>query len=167
MKTIGRYILDSLAVALLAGCIGSGAANAQSVVGKFNLEFETHWNGFTLQPGSYSFRFDRPLGAMILTCGRKHLGMLLAQSVDPEASSQTSLMLEEVDGVLSVRELRLPDSNLILRYPAAKTATGKAIETRRLVPVTAQAATIKRVTPIKAPLSGAATESTRPTMDAR
>jgi hypothetical protein len=167
MKTIRRYIFDSLAVALLAGCIGSGAANAQSVTGKFSLDLETHWNGVTLPPGSYSFRFDRPLGATILTCGKKHVGMVLAQSVDAEASSQSSLMLEEVDGVISVRELRLPDSDLILRYPAAKAGTGKAIETRRLVPVAAQAATIKRVAPIKAPLSGAATGSVRPRMDAR
>jgi hypothetical protein len=143
MKTVGRYILDALAVALLAGCIGSGPANAQPGSGKFILPVEANWNGITLLPGQYSFRFDRPLGTMLLVRGGQHVGMLLAQSANREIPGRSSLMLEETGGVIEVRELRLADWGLVLRYGPAKTAAGKVIETRRLVPVTAQGATIR------------------------
>jgi hypothetical protein len=162
MKTVRRYILDALAAALLAGCIGSGPANAQPGAGKFTLPFEANWNGITLAPGHYTFRFDRPLGTMSLVRGGKHVGMLLAQSANREIPGGSSLMLEETAGVITVRELRLADWGLILRYGPAKAAAGKVIESRRLVPVTAQGAAIRRGASDSAPLSGTGTAGAHP-----
>jgi len=166
MKTVGRYIFDSLALALLAGCIGAGPANAQQGTGKFSLPFEAHWNGITLLPGNYSFRFNRPLGGLTLARGYKNVAMILPSSLDRKASTESSLLLEEVNGVPTVCELRLADSDLVLLY-RPQTATQKLIEARRLVPITAQGATLKRGAIIAAPMPGAAPASTRPGMGLR
>lgn len=154
MKTMRRYIFDSLALALLAGCIGAGPANAQQASGKFSLPVEAHWNGITLRPGNYSFRFDHPLGMMVLARGQKNLAMILAESYYRGPCNESSLMVEEVNGVNSIRELRLAGADLILRYAPPKSARHKVIEARRLIPVTAQGAAVKRATSIAAPLPG-------------
>ena len=167
MKNIGRSILDSLALALLAGCICSGPANAQQSYGKFTLPVEAQWKGITLPPGHYTFRFERPLGTMAVAREGRHLAMILADSVDHEASSQSSLVLQEAGGVVAIRELRLAGSDLVLNYGPARAAGRKVLETRRMIPVTLQGASVKRTTVAAPPMPGTAGAAHRSGMGIR
>jgi hypothetical protein len=146
MKTVRGFVIDSLALALLAGCIGSGPAKAQGAAGQFRLPVEAHWNGITLPPGDYSFHFTKALGAMAVTRGDKQVAWVLAQSVGPWEFSQSSVLLEQSGGVTTLRELRLANADLVLHYGPPK--TGKVVEVRLLVPITTQGASIKRDAPV-------------------
>jgi hypothetical protein len=130
MKTVGRYLFTSLALALLVFCIGSGPANAQGNTCTFDLPFVANWNGITLAPGQYSFRFERPLGLLRLTRGQKYVAAILSASVDRQALTKSSLMIEQSYGVNSVTELRLADWDMVVHFLPVKPANHRAIEER-------------------------------------
>jgi hypothetical protein len=146
MKTVRRFVIDSLTLALLAGCIALGSASAQGVAGQFRLPVEAHWNGITLSPGDYSFHFSKPLGAMAVMRGDKQVAWVLAAYVSPSRSDDSSVVLEKSEGVTSIRELRLADADVVLYYGPSK--TGNVTAAMRLVPVTTRGASIKRAAPV-------------------
>jgi hypothetical protein len=109
------------ALAVLAVSLGSGLANAQDVVGKFNLPFTARWGGIVLTPGQYSFSYGAIIagGAQVIRVnrGRRGVGMILTAPASEGKFSDTShLTAVWVAGAYRITSLQLSDPGIRLDF---------------------------------------------------
>ena len=86
MKTIRHNtLLRTLALGVLASCLGASVANARSFRGTFSLPAEVRWGTATLQAGNYTFTSEgaKTDDTLQLIQGGKVVAMVLCQSHNP------------------------------------------------------------------------------------
>src|ERR1017187_578427 len=147
MKSIrNSTLLRTLALGLLAFCLGAGAANAQPFQGKFSLPSEVRWGTATLQAGDYTFNLEgvRTGNTLQLMQNGKVIALLQPQSHNPVASGPAVLVVESGKSLSTVREMRLPDIGVALYYAPHTPKRGGAAEERevaQMIPIVATAPT--------------------------
>jgi hypothetical protein len=147
MKSIRNHtLLRTLALGVLASCLGAVVANAQPFRGTFSLPAEVHWGAATLQAGDYTFTSEgaRTGNMLQLIQGGRVVAMVLPQSHNPAVAGRAALVIEKGRGGCTVREIRLPDGGVVLNYAPYKPKHGTAAEERQvaqLIPITITAGT--------------------------
>ncbi len=147
MKSIrDNTLLRTLALGVLASCLGAVVANAQPFRGTFSLPAEVHWGTATLQAGDYIFSSEgaRTGNMLQLTQGGKVVAMVLAQSHNPAIAGRAVLVIEKGKSGCTVREIRLPDIGVVLYYGPYTPKHGTAAEERQvaqLIPIAVTAGT--------------------------
>jgi hypothetical protein len=131
-------------VALLVSSLGASLARAQEYAGKFSLPFEARWGQATLPAGDYSFRLDKSLsnGTIQLSHAMKPMGFIKADAHDLSQSGQNSLVLVKTETGKCVRELRLPEIGVVLRYAPAPQRSYKPAERERIAKIVVPVATL-------------------------
>jgi hypothetical protein len=136
MKSTRNFTLLKLAMgSLLAICFNAGVANAQTVVGKFTLPFETHWGQATLPAGDYSFWMERGPGAMVqIFRAAKGAGIVMDLGYDyvTDPTGPMSLTVVRNRAGNTVRALNLPPIGKILHYAPNKPARSSAAGEREI-----------------------------------
>jgi hypothetical protein len=140
MKSIRRFALSSLVLALFASCLGAASARAQEFAGKFTLPFEARWGAATLPAGDYTFTIDEAMaGGALVVSSAKVEAIVRGQAYNPKATASSALILRRENGVYAVRELRMSDLGVVLYYghprPKHVTATQER-EMASVLPVT-------------------------------
>jgi hypothetical protein len=131
MKTIRISMIVRLAMmGLLAVCLSAARAGAQDVKGTFTLPFQAHWGMATLPAGHYSFALDSTGEDGILTLFRGTNAVAMVESVghDDENSGRCELVVVRNGEDRSIRELRLPEMGVVLRYAPYKSRRNRAAE---------------------------------------
>ncbi|HEV2424944.1 MAG TPA: hypothetical protein VGZ29_08965 [Terriglobia bacterium] len=139
MKTIRRFTLGSLVLALLASCLGAGMARAQEMQGKFTLPFDARWGQATLPAGDYSFTVDQSKSAArLVLSGENTRAIIRAQGYDPKSSDSSSLVLATDRGISTVRELKLADLGVVLYFTPSRPhqTAAQEKEMANVIPIT-------------------------------
>ena len=142
MKSIrNNTLLRTLALGVLASCLGSVVANAQPLRGTFSLPAQVRWGAATLQAGDYAFSSEGVSKGYTLQLMKdgKMVATLLTNGHDPAVSGRAVLVVHEGKGGPTVREMRLPDAGVILHFAPCKPKRGSAGEERQiaqLIPIT-------------------------------
>lgn len=147
MKSIrNNALLRILALGVLVSCLGAAVANAQPFRGKFSLPAEVRWGPAILQAGDYTFSSEgaRTGNMLQVIQGGKVVALVHPQSHNPAVAGQAALVIDKGKGGCTVREIRLPDSGVVLYYAPHKPKHGTAAEERevaQLIPIAATAST--------------------------
>jgi len=147
MKSIRtNTLLRTLALGVLAFCLGAVVANARPFRGTFSLPAEVHWGTATLQAGDYTFNSEgAKTGNMLqLIRGGKVVATVLPHSYNPAEAGRAELVIGNGTGGRTVREMRLPDIGVVFNYAPHKPKHGTAAEERQvaqLVPIAVTAGT--------------------------
>lgn len=110
---------------------------AQDLKGSFTLPMEARWGQIAMAPGEYTFSMARgpnSPGVLQLRHNGVFVGNLLTASHDSATSSQSSLLLEQSDGMYAVRSLRIADVG-VFNYNAPKTTTRQVAQRSTAIPV--------------------------------
>jgi hypothetical protein len=148
MKSIrNNTLLRTLALGVLASCLGAAVANAQPFRGTFSLPAEVRWGAATLQAGDYTFNSEGVQAGNMLRLIRsgKVVATVLPQGQNPAAAGPSVLVIAEGKGGGTVREIRLPDIGVVLYYAPHNPKRGTAAEERetaRLIPIALTAGTL-------------------------
>ncbi|MGO9616044.1 MAG: hypothetical protein ACLP6W_06525 [Bryobacteraceae bacterium] len=141
MKTIRHNtLLRTLALGVLASCLGAVVASAQPVRGTFSLPTAVRWGAATLQAGNYTISSEGvKTGNMLqVVQGGKVVALVMPQSHNPAVAGPAALVIDKGKGGRTVRELRLPDIGVVLYYAPVKPKHGTAAEEREvaeLIPI--------------------------------
>ena len=147
MKSIrNNTLLRTLALGVLASCLGAVVASAQPYRGTFTLPAEVRWGTATLQAGAYTFSSEgaRTGNMLQLTQGGKVVALVMSQSHNPATAGPAALVIEKGKGGCTVREIRLPGNGVVLYYGPNKPKHGTAAEERevaQLIPLAVTAGT--------------------------
>jgi len=144
MKSIrNNTLLRTLALGVLACCLGAGVANAQAFQGKFSLPFEVRWGTAALQPGNYTFNLEgvKTGNTLQLMQNGKVVAQLLPISHNPSAAGRAVLVIDSSKSGSTVREIRLPDIGVVLYYAPHKTNAAEEREVAQMIPIAATDAT--------------------------
>jgi len=139
MKTIRRFTLSSLVLALLASCLGAGMARAQEMKGKFTLPFDARWGQATLPAGEYSFTVDQSqASARVVLSGYRTAAIIHAQGYNPKSADSSALVLVSDRGMNTVRELKLAELGVVLYFTPSRPHQTAAEERQiaRVIPIT-------------------------------
>jgi hypothetical protein len=137
-------LLRTLALGVLAFCVGAAVANARPFRGTFSLPAEVNWGTATLQAGDYTLTSEgaKADNMLQLIQGGKVVALVLSQSHNPSVSGPAAVLIEKGPGGRTVREIRLPDIGVVLYYAPHKPKHGTAAEERQvaeLIPTTVTA----------------------------
>ena len=147
MKSIRtNTLLRTLALGVLASCLGAVVANAQPFRGTFSLPAEVRWGTATLQAGDYTLSSEGARTGNILQViqGRKVVAIVLPQSQNPAAAGRAELVIDKGATGRTVREMRLPDIGVVFYFAPHKAKHGTAAEERevaQLIPISVTAGT--------------------------
>jgi hypothetical protein len=111
MKTV-----KMLAILTLAMCASAGAANAQSVTGRFTLPYEVHWGTATLPAGEYTITMDSLHSATLVQSANSQSFFTRMPKIDDSMKRPTSLVITSFQGERRVRSLNLPQYGRSLIY---------------------------------------------------
>ncbi len=147
MKSIrNNTLLHTLALGVLASCLGAVFANAQPFRGTFSLPAEVRWGTATLQAGNYTLSSEGASTGnlvQVIQAG-KVVATVLPQGHNPAVAGQTALVIENGRSGSTVREMRLPDFGVVFYYAPHKPRHGTAAEERavaQLIPIAETAGT--------------------------
>ncbi len=147
MKSIrNNTLLRALALGALVACLGAAVANAQPFRGRFSLPVEVRWGTATLQAGDYTFTSEgaRTGNVLQLAEGGKVVALVMPQAENEVAAGRSALIIDKGKGGCTVREIRLPNTGMVLYYSPHKPKQGTAAEERQsaqLIPIAATDAT--------------------------
>ena len=139
-------LLRTLVLGFLALCLGVGAANAQPFRGKFSLPTQVRWGTATLPAGDYTFHWEGWSNGNIVSLAQngKAIALLLPQSHNEAASGSAAIVIESDKSGSTVRELRLPEYGVVLRYAPHTPKHRSADEERQVaqrIPIVANSPT--------------------------
>ena len=135
MKTIRHNtLLRTLALGVLASCLGAVVASAQPFRGTFSLPTAVRWGAATLQAGNYTLSSEgAKTGNMLqVTHGVKVVALVVPQSHNPAVAGPAMLVIDKGKGGFTVREIRLPSSGMVLYYAPVKPKHGTAAQEREI-----------------------------------
>ena len=142
MKGLVHSIRIAIAILGFAGALECPhAVRAQDGVrGSFVLPFEVRWQGQTLAPGEYHFRFPaRGIGQVLsIRDAQNHGKLMVVTGVIDDFSGPSALTIVERNGRRYVSSLALGEIGAKLEYPAPsqKTEAGRSVEASvQIIPV--------------------------------
>ena len=135
MKSIrNNTLLRTLALGVLASCLGAVVASAQPFRGTFSLPTAVRWGAATLQAGNYTLSSEgAKTGNMLQVIhGVKVVALVVPQSHNPAVAGPAMLVIDKGKGGFTVREIRLPSSGMVLYYAPVKPKHGTAAQEREI-----------------------------------
>lgn len=127
MKPQKRFAFTIAITTFAVAVILAGTATAQMIKesARFTLPFEARWMDVVLQPGDYTMSISRieqdAYRIDIHGEGFKHT-MVVFEKPGPVVGKQAALVAEVRGLKVTVRELHLPQANLVLTFPEFKNA---------------------------------------------
>jgi hypothetical protein len=124
-KTLKRGI--TVFMALVALCIGAGAAQAQTYKGRFTLTAPVKWDQANLPAGQYTLTLtSSPSGQKfgIVRSESAHIAVMVMPQVgtQEESPAASELRIQGVGGESVVRSLYISDLGLVYNFPVPKNA---------------------------------------------
>ena len=119
VKTMEQPVKSKLfAVVVLATCLFAVAVHAQpSLVGKFTLPYEVHWNHAVLPAGEYSIRMDsKGIPAVVRSASGDRAFYIAVPTIADSKNGGTNLLITVRGQEHRVRSLNLPEFGISLVY---------------------------------------------------
>lgn len=119
---LGRF-LTIAAIGFLAACTFVTSASAQNAVGgSFTLSHEIRWQNAVLPAGDYTFALRSATRStpMVVTGPNGSVFQLASVVSESKTNQRSMLILENRGGTSFVREMRLAEAGLDIRYSVPK-----------------------------------------------
>jgi len=125
-KTMSSFLAGLFFVAMAVALAPRSAMALGDEVGKFTLPVEVHWGTVVLPAGDYSL-LANDFNSTSMMCVHKqgsptagYFIPALDRELIPSSSPKTQLVLDEKDGTVYVKELRLGSEGMGFRYAEPK-----------------------------------------------